>query len=152
MPELFDRVIQQVDRIGGLNTRPAAVLIFFDKRCENVELVALFGPDRSAPELFDLPNCGGVIVVVSNGVNFHRTFLQNIATFGASIRSYSACVPINLINAMRLPKSKATTIRKLPPAISNLARSPFRIFAFGAARRTSSIELQLAALTNVLQR
>jgi hypothetical protein len=31
-------------------------------------------------------------------------------------------------------------------------RSPFRIFAFGAAERTSSIEFHLALLTNVLQR
>jgi hypothetical protein len=51
-----------------------------------------------------------------------------------------------------LPKSKATIIRKLPPAISNLARSPFRIFAFGAVSRTSSIEFHLALLTNVRQR
>jgi hypothetical protein len=41
---------------------------------------------------------------------------------------------------------------KLPPATSNLTRSPFRILAFGAARRTSSIEFHLALLTNVLQR
>src|SRR3979411_2468535 len=152
MSEFLDRVNQQVDRIGDINTRPAAILIFFNERREDVELVALFGPGGGTPEFFNLPDCRSKIVIVSNGMNFHRVFPHNIATVKASIRSYSACVPMNLINAMRLPKSKATIIRKLPPATSNRTRSPFSIFVFGAARRTSSIELQLAALTNVLQR
>src|SRR5438477_12747946 len=59
---------------------------------------------------------------------------------------------MNLINAIALTKSKATITRKLPPAISNRARSPLRIFALGAANRTCSIEFHLAALTKVLQR
>jgi hypothetical protein len=70
MSELFDCVIQQVDRISDFNVRPAAVLIFFNKGCENVQLVAVFGPWRGAPEPLDLLDCRGMIVVVSNGVNF----------------------------------------------------------------------------------
>src|ERR1700754_1394066 len=70
----------------------------------------------------------------------------------ASILSYSACVPMNLMNTMLRPKSKATMSRKFPPATSSRARSPLRIFAFGAAARTSSIDFHLAALIKVLQR
>jgi hypothetical protein len=53
-----------------------AVLIFFNEGRENIELVAVFGPDCGAPELLDLPKRGGVIVVVSNGMNFHGVFLK----------------------------------------------------------------------------
>ena len=54
MSELFDRAIQQVDRIGDINARPAGILIFFDERREDIELVTLFGPGGSTPELFNL--------------------------------------------------------------------------------------------------
>src|SRR6516164_6450641 len=49
-------------------------------------------------------------------------------------------------------KSKATTKRLFPPATSNLARSRFNTFDFGAALWTSSIELQCAALMSRYQR
>src|SRR5882757_10404152 len=112
MSELFDRVIQQVDRIGDINARPAGILIFFDERREDIEFVTLFGPGGSTPELFNLPESRGVIVVVSNGANFHRLFPQNIETVKASIRSYSTCVQTNLINAMRLRGGKQKTAGK----------------------------------------
>jgi hypothetical protein len=121
MSQLVDSVIQQVDRVRDIDTRPATVLIFFNKGRENVELVARFGPGCCAPELFDLPNSRGMIVVVSNGVNLQAGSPRIARRSRQLTLSYSACVPMNLINAMLLPKSKATIIRKLPPAISNLA-------------------------------
>src|ERR1700754_3355802 len=151
MSKLLDCVIQQVNWIGDIGNRPTGIFVFFDECREDIELVAIFRADSSSPKPFDFRNGGGVIVVIPDRANFHQVFLQNSETLNASTRS-SACVPINLINAIRLTKSKATIIRKLPPTTSNLTRSPFSIFAFGAARRTSSIEFQLEALTNVLQR
>ncbi len=59
---------------------------------------------------------------------------------------------MNLTKATCLRKSKATTRRKFPPAISNLTRSRFNTFDFGAALCTSSVEVQCAALTSLCQR
>jgi hypothetical protein len=55
VPELFDGIIQQVDGNGDINIRPAAFLVFFDQRREDIELIALLRPGSSAPELPDLP-------------------------------------------------------------------------------------------------
>jgi hypothetical protein len=43
MPELFDRVVQQIDRIRNLDIRPTGLLVLFDEGREDIELVALFG-------------------------------------------------------------------------------------------------------------
>ncbi len=71
MSEFLDGIIQQVDRVGCIDARPTRLLVFFNEGCENVELVARVGPGRRAPEFLDLPNSRGVIVVISNRVNFH---------------------------------------------------------------------------------
>src|SRR5450631_572118 len=70
MSEFLDRVVQQVDRIGDINIRPAAILIFFDEGREDVELVALFGPGGGTPEFFNLPDRCRKIVIVSNRDEF----------------------------------------------------------------------------------
>src|SRR6516225_7383304 len=59
---------------------------------------------------------------------------------------------MNFTKATCRRKSKATTKRLFPPATSNLARSRFNTFDFGAALWTSSIELQCAALMSRYQR
>jgi hypothetical protein len=53
MSELFDRIVQQIYGIGDIDDRPAALFVFLDKRCENIELVTVFGAGRSAPKPFD---------------------------------------------------------------------------------------------------
>src|ERR1700674_2287597 len=59
---------------------------------------------------------------------------------------------MNFTKAICRRKSKATTRRKFPPAISNLTRSRLGTFAFGAALRTSSAEVQWAAFVSRYQR
>ena len=62
MSELIDCVMQQIDRIGIIGVRPAAVFVPFDERHENIELVAVFSIRCGAPQFFDLAQSCGVIV------------------------------------------------------------------------------------------
>jgi hypothetical protein len=64
-------VVQQVEGIGDIYTRLAAFLVFFNERREDIELIALLRSGSSTPEFFNLPESRGVILIVSNGMNFH---------------------------------------------------------------------------------
>src|SRR6266700_6762312 len=76
MSQFFDRVVEHVDRIGDVDYRPAALLIFFDEGGKNIELVALLGPGCGAPEPFDLAKSRSVIIIISNGLNVHVRVLE----------------------------------------------------------------------------
>ena len=60
-------MVQQVDGIGDIDIRPAGILIFFDERREDIELVALLRAGGSAPKSFNLRDGCGVVVIVSDG-------------------------------------------------------------------------------------
>jgi hypothetical protein len=49
MSELFESVVQQIDRIGNINVRPAGLFVFFNECRKDIELVALLGPGGSTP-------------------------------------------------------------------------------------------------------
>jgi hypothetical protein len=59
---------------------------------------------------------------------------------------------MNLMNAIWCLKENDATRRKLPPATSNLARSPFNTTAPGTTTWSSFIDLQLVAFTSLIQR
>jgi hypothetical protein len=74
MSELLDCVIQQINRIGDIDIRPAGIFVFFHKHRENIELVTLLGAGGSSPKPFNLGDGRSMIVIVSDGVNFHGAF------------------------------------------------------------------------------
>jgi len=69
--QLFDCVIQQIDRIRSVDIRPTAILIFFDKRYRISCLSPSSVPTAAPQSLFNLAKRFGVIFIVSDGVNFH---------------------------------------------------------------------------------
>src|SRR6516162_7388046 len=110
--EFLNRIVQHIDWVKppAALERPTPLLICFDQRHEDVELVALWCSNGRAPKLLNLLECGAVVFVGADRTDLHGGPHQNRATVRASMASYSACVPINFTNA--------TCRRKLNAAIS----------------------------------
>src|SRR3546814_17016288 len=82
--------------------RPPLPLIFINQGCQHIETSLVRAARFRAPESADFIDRRPMVVIVPDRSDIHLTVLHNCSTVDASLRSYPACVPINLMRAIPL--------------------------------------------------
>lgn len=146
MSELLDCIAEHVDRIKTLAAldRPSLRLVYFDEREEVIEPVTLLGAFSSPPICIDLGERRMMIFIALDRSDFHGSFALKLRD-GQRIDA----VVFGMGSDDLYKGHLSAEIESHLPATSNLTRSRFRTFDFGAALWTSSVEAQCAALTGV---
>src|SRR5882672_10093310 len=104
MPTLFDEISQHVDRVDARGIdRPMLILIFFDKRRKNVELVTILCSGIGIPQPIDFGYRGVIICLAPDWADFHGPLRylrpasaspnasNSARLIGLRCGSYSAC-------------------------------------------------------------
>jgi hypothetical protein len=114
----FDRLnrIRRTDRM-------VFFLVRVEQDAQQLKLIGFSGSRRSIQEASHFPKSIFVLM-------FRLDWLGNRHTTSASIRSYSAWVPMNRMNTIPRSYRKCTTSRYLLPAMLNTTRLFLRMLAF----------------------
>ena len=144
--------MEHVDRVPlRMFDRPSAFFKFFNKRYQDIQLVVIVAAIWSVPKQFNFFQGCPMIGVGADWTDIHGHLLK--LRHSQSINCVILCVRSDKLDERYFAFAKLECDDEpiLPPAISNLARSPFNIVAFEKAAFTSPIEFQWAAFTIVYQ-